>query len=87
MFNNPGLKSGVIDNELIMGFSPKPELLKYRFKIEFIKNLVVFLLIPYTHILYNLYLLNYVINLLSDLPPYFVSHFRPDNLNYISCQN
>ena len=28
MFNNPGLKSGVIDNVFIVDFSPKPEILK-----------------------------------------------------------
>jgi hypothetical protein len=26
--NNPGLKSGVIDNEFIMDFSPKPDFFK-----------------------------------------------------------
>jgi hypothetical protein len=49
-FNNPGLKSGVIDNELIMDFSPKPELLKFRLKVYIIKNSEVFLLIPDNHV-------------------------------------
>jgi hypothetical protein len=32
-FNNPGLKSGVIDNELIVDFSPKPAFFKNNSKL------------------------------------------------------
>jgi hypothetical protein len=50
-FNNPGLKPGVIDNEFIMDFSPKPDFLKY-FRSQLYQKFVVLLLIPDTHNLY-----------------------------------
>ncbi len=52
-YNNPGLKSGVIDNELIMDFSPKPVLFKIITKFSVINNTMDLFVIPDTHIYFN----------------------------------
>jgi hypothetical protein len=48
-FNNPELKFGVIDNELIMDFSPRQDFFIDTLKASFTQNFVVLLLIPHTH--------------------------------------
>jgi hypothetical protein len=49
-YNNPGLKSGVIDNELIVDFSPKPVFFRIITKFSLIKNSMILFVIPDTHI-------------------------------------
>jgi hypothetical protein len=46
--NYPGLMSAVIDNEIIMDFSPKPELSENRLKTSFCQKNCIFITHPDT---------------------------------------